>query len=158
MLPRLLCVTILLQGLWAFESTEDLMASESGPRPSRLKPLVNDIISDDNDTSSFSNHNESTEMDENDFCGENYVDSAYYNGYDTILTRGDRLWYYHKDKHRISKAYDQRRFTQGKYTDDFEHWAGNKLYCTRFRESEIEGCKGLGDCGDLCQTHRGHPG
>ena len=51
---------------------------------------------------------------EDDFCHENYVDSAYYNGYDTILTRGDRLWYYYKDKHRLSKAFDQRKFTQGK--------------------------------------------
>ena len=50
---------------------------------------------------------------EDDFCQDDYVDSAYFNGYDTILTRGDRLWYYYKDQHRISKAYDQRRFTQG---------------------------------------------
>lgn len=51
--------------------------------------------------------------DEDDFCTHNYVDSAYFNGYDTILTRGDRLWYYYKEQHKISKAFDQRRFTQG---------------------------------------------
>lgn len=51
--------------------------------------------------------------DENDFCRDNYVDSAYFNGYDTILTRGDQLWYYYKEQHKLSKAFDQRRFTQG---------------------------------------------
>ena len=50
---------------------------------------------------------------EDDFCSENYVDAAYFNGYDTILTRGDRLWYYYKDRHRLSVAFDQRKFTQG---------------------------------------------
>lgn len=58
-------------------------------------------------------HTEEEIEDEDDFCQDDYVDSAYFNGYDTILTRGDRLWYYYKDQHRLSKAYDQRRFTQG---------------------------------------------
>lgn len=51
--------------------------------------------------------------DDDDFCQHNYVDSAYFNGYDTILTRENQLWYYYKEQHKISKAYDQRRFTQG---------------------------------------------
>lgn len=55
------------------------------------------------------------EDEESDFCSEPYVDSAYYNGYDTILTRGDRLWYYYKDQHRLSAGFDQRKFTQGRW-------------------------------------------
>lgn len=55
------------------------------------------------------------DIDENDFCSHAYVDSAYYNGYDYILTRGDRLWYYYRNEHRLSRAYDQRKFTQGKF-------------------------------------------
>ena len=53
----------------------------------------------------------------NDFCNENYIDSAYFNGYDTIITRGNNLWYYYKDRRNrhLSRSFDQRRFTQGMF-------------------------------------------
>mgnify|MGYP006938815826 CR=1 FL=1 len=79
----------------------------------------------DNDhyTASSSNHRSSSslispitnDIDDDDFCNDTFIDSAYYNGYDTILTRGNHLWYYYKDQNRLSRSYDQRRFTQGMY-------------------------------------------
>jgi len=49
------------------------------------------------------------------FCDENFVDSAYFNGYDIIVTRDDWLWYYYKDKHNLSVPFSQESFTQGLY-------------------------------------------
>ncbi|OTF72804.1 hypothetical protein BLA29_011619, partial [Euroglyphus maynei] len=72
----------------------------------------------DNDqfeTSSSTNHRLISTMnnnDDDDFCSDTFIDSAYFNGYDTILTRGNHLWYYYKDHHRLSRSFDQRRFTQ----------------------------------------------
>ena len=82
---------------------------------------LSNVNVDNNDTPSMVDKtNLLIKMDnEDDFCWDNYVDSAYFNGYDTILTRGNRLWYYYKDQHRISRAYDQRRFTQGKQIFSF---------------------------------------
>lgn len=74
------------------------------------------------------NDDDVSSVDEDDFCSHNYVDSAYYNGYDTILTRGDRLWYYYRDEHRISKAFDQRRFTQGRCFRSVQSTMG--LHCS----------------------------
>ena len=47
------------------------------------------------------------------FCDENYVDSAYFNGYDIIVTRDEWLWYYYKDYHNLSEPFSQKSFTQG---------------------------------------------
>ena len=47
------------------------------------------------------------------FCDETYVDSAYFNGYDIIVTRDDWLWYYYKDYHNLSAPFSQKEFTQG---------------------------------------------
>ncbi|KAF7495399.1 hypothetical protein SSS_07636 [Sarcoptes scabiei] len=52
-------------------------------------------------------------VNDGDFCSASFVDSAYFNGYDIILTRNNFLWYYYKDRHRTSRAFDQRKFTQG---------------------------------------------
>lgn len=47
------------------------------------------------------------------FCDENYIDSAYFNGYDIIVTRNDWLWYYYKDNHNLSIPFSQQSFTGG---------------------------------------------
>lgn len=49
------------------------------------------------------------------FCDETYVDSAYFNGYDIIVTRDDWLWYYYKDYHNLSAPFSQKAFTQGNF-------------------------------------------
>lgn len=51
------------------------------------------------------------------FCDHNYVDAAYFNGYDIIVTRNDFLWYYYKDKHNLSEPFSQASFTQGLHTN-----------------------------------------
>lgn len=97
-----------------FEHIELLLPNKSSSGKSlqqSLKPLSDDVTSEptlDADTENL------PEISEDDFCAENFVDAAYYNGYDLILTRGDRLYYYFKDEHRLSPPYKQSKFTQGK--------------------------------------------
>lgn len=97
-------------------SLESTVAEESSSSKREIEVPVSAV---DTETLNDNEEEVATEVigdeleDEDDFCTHNYVDSAYFNGYDTILTRGDRLWYYYKEQHKISKAFDQRRFTQG---------------------------------------------
>lgn len=93
----------LLERLHTFNAT--IANSQPLTRPKK------NTLEDDHATTTTSSNED---FDENNFCSHDYVDSAYYNGYDYILTRGDRLWYYYRSEHRLSRAYDQRKFTQGK--------------------------------------------
>ncbi|XP_075679420.1 uncharacterized protein LOC113798939 isoform X3 [Dermatophagoides pteronyssinus] len=74
----------------------------------------------------------------NDFCNENYIDSAYFNGYDTIITRGNNLWYYYKDRRNrhLSRSFDQRRFTQGDYIQGAFNISRTPLYCLNNHEKQ----------------------
>lgn len=68
------------------------------------------------DNNSTENEGSTQEEESVNFCDDNYVDSAYFNGYDTIVTRDDWLWYYYKDNHNLSKPFSQKDFTQGNFT------------------------------------------
>ncbi|XP_054166896.1 uncharacterized protein LOC128964335 [Oppia nitens] len=72
-----------------------------------------DVVVDDDSDSVASDDEAAIPEEVVNFCEDNYIDSAYFNGYDIIVTRDDWLWYYYKDYHNLSSPFSQKQFTQG---------------------------------------------